>query len=70
MKTLGDLYDALKEIKQAEDEARKAGLAIARGGNEATMRAKHERLHDAHEWVARLRDRPLDPVDQFIADFF
>lgn len=70
MKTVGDLYDKLKAIEAAEDEVRKAGIAIGHGGNEATMRAKHEHLNDAHYRLSLLRDEPLYEADRFVAEFF
>lgn len=67
MKTLGELLDALDEIKAAELTLGKARQSILHGGNEDTMRRKYRAVQDAEEEVQRLRDRPLDP---FIAQFF
>lgn len=59
MKTLGDLYDALKELDDAKDEIARAERAIHYGGNESTMRGKYRDLHDARDRLDALRERPL-----------
>lgn len=57
--TYGDLLDALDEIKQAELELNKARMAVLHGGNEDTMRWKHQQVEHFERCVAELRARPL-----------
>lgn len=73
MKTLGDLIDALDEIKAAELRLDKARKSILHGGNDGTMRCKHAAVLDCQEEVLRLRDQPLlfeQDIESFIEAFF
>lgn len=61
--TLGDLYDRLNSIRDAEQEVVDAERALSFGGNEETMRGKQESLRRAIREVDRLRDQPLEEED-------
>lgn len=70
MNTLGELYDALAEIRAAEKAVADARRSVSHGGNEDTMRWKHSDVAYRIDELDRLRSRPLSETDIFIADFF
>jgi lysyl-tRNA synthetase class II len=60
MTTVGELYDAFKDIERAEDQVKKWERAIAYGAaSPETMKYKNEELEFAKEWLRFQRDQEI-----------
>ena len=59
---LGELWDRLREVDDALEEVAEAERSLGHGGSPETLRIKRERLADAQDRVARLRDEDVDPL--------
>jgi hypothetical protein len=59
---LGQLVDAIREVEAAETRIEDADRAVGHGGNENTMRRKHQEADDARQHLADLRAQPTNVV--------
>jgi len=57
--TLGELIDAIRRVEGAELDLNNAKQSVLHGGNEITMKAKHDAVKDAEWWLNHVRDEDL-----------
>lgn len=65
MKTIGELYDALKEIERQEADLDRMVEMVARGNCHPDTTARRQQAVDAQlAWVHILRNEPLNPLEK------
>ena len=55
--TVGDLYDALKEIERWEKRVEEAEFALSHGGNPTTVARKQAYVQEAQRMLKAYRDQ-------------
>ncbi len=56
---LGELVDAIRRLEDAERDLEESRRVLRYGGNEATMRGKHETIERAEQWLNEVRNENL-----------